>query len=209
MPISRTVLQIHRLQHIQKQLQEQSSRSLIPQRYDWIESRLAEILPGAADFFQSQEALDRADQKLLATKKELNSTVRRLSAGYLLLCRGVIKLAGSEKDVEKFSSGQDVIQRARSLTAWIEGQSEHFQSLIDARLIDTQLLDGKSSALHACKVEIAKIASEKDATSADFLKREDEIDDLYHEISNVLEGLFHEDEGLLKIFLPHRGRRDG
>lgn len=207
MPLNKTIKQVHRLQHVQQQLKDPSSGRLIPARYDWMQKRLDDVLPGAVNFFERQKQISDEKKNLVLYKKKSNALVRKLTAGYLLLCRGMIKISEDEKKFEKLSPQGDMVQRANDLVSWIETNRNYFAPLLDKKIIDIDLLRNESEKLNHYRIKIVSLGNENNAAGNEFLKKEDVIDDLYHEVCNVLEGLFHDDDNYLHIFLPHRGKK--
>ncbi len=202
MLLSTIIKEINHLSHIQKMLPTHGQ--FIPERQKWIKTALTNGLPGMLEFFETQKDLDEQEESLVLEKRAASDHLTRLVRSYTYLGKGICYFHQKDDLVKELEYDRNLLKRAEKLHTWV---SANETTLADVSQINDSNLAIAIKVYRDAKAAILDIHQKIDASKEEFLKKEDEIDDLYHEVTNALEGIFHEDREIMLVFMPWKERK--
>ena len=181
--------------------------------YPWVNpSDLQEKIAGAEEFFSQREQLDGEVDNLTLSVREKRADLEKMVRTAKYLMRGYYtfyKLSVPEvevdyKDVRDASTkGEVALQHLQDIQDRIVNMPFTFLNL-DA--LKSELEDAKNS-YEGEKVKYDHAKESLDSKKVEFLDKEDDIDDLYHQLVNVIEGVLHEHRHILLQLMPWRERK--
>jgi hypothetical protein len=205
------VSKIHQLESIAENLDTYKSH-FETERYSWFTSEyLAKKLSGAQEYFDSREELQREVSILAIDFRTKRETMEDFTRGTIDILRGYLHFTPNEqleqtafvKKVDTYERGQRALLGIEQFFVSGSEQSE----FIEFKALSTAL----KVALNAYndeKQHYSQLKSKLEQEKQDFLQREDDLDDLYHDVINAIEGALHEDREILLKLMPWRKKKD-
>jgi hypothetical protein len=204
------VAKIHQLENIATNLDTYKSH-FETERYGWFTPEyLGEKLSGAQEYFDSQEQLKREVSLLAIDFRKKRETMEDCTRGSIDLLRGYLHFTPNDKleqlafvrNVNTYERGQQALLGIKELLA----SDTETNSFIDFQALSTAL-ETALTAYDDEKQRYAELKSKLEQEKQDFLQREDDLDDLYHDVINAIEGALHEDREILLKLMPWRKKK--
>jgi hypothetical protein len=204
------VAKIHQLENIATNLDTYKSY-FETERYGWFTPEyLGEKLSGAQEYFDSQEQLKREVSLLAIDFRKKREVMEDFTRGTIDLLRGHLHFTPNEqleqlafvKNVDTYERGQ---QALLGIEQFLLSGSEP-RCFINFKALSTAL-GGALTDYKDEKQRYLVLKSKLEQEKQEFLQREDDLDDLYHDVINAIEGALHEDRDVLLKLMPWRKKK--
>ena len=181
------------------------------ERSSWLTKEyLNTKLAGTKVYFEARATLD---ESISVQAPELRAKRQRLWDITLAtqdFLRGYLHVAENVGISDNaFSSTRHTIEKATTALTAIDNfisKANVAVPYIDIAKLQVDLasaLGDYTSAKGVYDTAVAQLEAEKQ----EFLQREDQLDDLYYDVTNAIEGALHEDRDILLVLMPWRARK--
>jgi hypothetical protein len=181
------------------------------QRYDWVKPEyISEKIKNADTYFANCEQISTEISTITPNFRQKREELEDLTRSARYFIKSYL-ITHPNEELEKvaFPKSRDIEDRSKGVIHAIEQFITQTGELVD--FVDwTKLKESLNSALTdyiAQKTKYEDLKTSIEAEKQEFLQKEDEIDDFYHEMINTIEGVLHEDRDILLKLMPWRVRK--
>jgi hypothetical protein len=178
------------------------------ERYDWVNQEyLTPKMTGVREYFSSRNQLARELDVLTLNLRQKRSDLEDFVRTVVFLVRGYANLHPSDGLNEVISNqNHQIDQKSVLLLEKIDDlilKSNSPYGLTDFGVVKSEL-ELKLNDYSSEKTQYDQLKTKMETEKQEFLQKEDEVDDLYHDLINAVEAALHEDRDILLKIMPWR-----
>ena len=207
---SSTITKINQIEHIISVLPQYQSY-FSAERHDWITpAYLQDKIKDERAFFETRQHLEEELSEFTAQKRKTKDHLETLTSSARYLLKAYLRVTHDDA-IENiaFAKSSTLTERSGNtisgVAAILQNNPTPLVNFTDFKALKADL-DVADQAFRAAKSKCDLALADLEKEKAEFMNRENDLEDLYHDLINAIEGVCHDDRDVLLKFMPWRVR---